>query len=523
MARKKQPPHHPPAPPISDEIAVLAKDQDIFAGWLDHLENPDPIVLSEGRGKGLRLYDEVGRDPHAGSVLQTRYLSVAGEKWEITAGEESARGKEIAEFVTGALRGCNFKQAAQELLQGILYGFFCAEVMWKAEGGRVGIDKIIGKHPRRFAFTMERELRLLTRDNALAGEETPDRKFITFSHGDSDNPYGKGLGQKLWWSVWFKKHGIKFWLIFLDKFGMPTGVGKYPAGATTEQKKTLSEAIDAIHSETGVIIPESMAVELLEASRSGNVTYESLCEYMDKQISKAVLGQTLTTEVSGGSFAASKTHDDVRMDIKDADAGMLAECLNRSLIRWLVDFNFAGVSQYPTIRFITEKEETLKGLADRDEVLVNKIGVQVDDDYWYDTYNLPRPKSGAKVIRPTTPNLDQLGTELNAAPKTTRQEGGGEKAPSLFKEGVGGGSFTPEQQALENLADAALTATDLHGNEAEILRIIQQSASYEEAMENLLSFYPLMDMDTLQAGLEKALLHSGIHGRVAVKDEAGHA
>jgi phage gp29-like protein len=526
MARKKQqpPPTPNPAPPISDEIAALAKDQDIFTGWLDHLENPDPTVLSEGRGKGLRLYDEVDRDPHAGSVLQTRYLSVAGEKWEISSKDESTRGKEIAGFITDTLTGCNFTQACSELLQSILYGFYCAEVMWKVEGGQITIDRILGKHPRRFAFTMDRELRLLTRDNAISGEEVPDKKIITFTNGDSDNPYGKGLGQKLWWPVWFKKHGIKFWLIFLDKFGMPTARGTYPAGATTEQKKTLMAAVDAIHSETGVIIPEGMVIELLEASRSGNVTYESLCEYMDKQISKAVLGQTLTTEVSGGSFAASQTHNEVRGDLKEADAAMLEDCLNRTLIRWLVDFNFAGVIDYPTLRFITEKEQTLKDLADRDEVLVNKIGVQVDDDYWYDTYNLPRPKSGAKVIRPTTacpqaPDLDQLETELNSVPKTkapSLTEGGGVKAPSLFNDGVGGGSFSPEQQALENLADAALAATDLNGNEAEILRIVQQSTGYEEAMENLLSFYPRMNMASLQESLEKALFAADLHGRTTV-------
>lgn len=477
----------PAAPPISDEIAIISKDVDVTAGFF--MENPDPTLLSESKGKGLKLYDEIDRDAHAGSVLQTRYLSVAGEKWEVTPGDESPRGKEIAEFVTNALKNTNFKQAVQELLQGILYGYFAAEVMWSVKEGKVVPARLIGKHPRRFAFTMERELRLLTRDNTTQGEEVPDRKFIVFSCGDSDNPYGKGLGQKLWWPVWFKKHGIKFWLIFLDKFGMPTGVGKYPSGATPDQKKTLREAIDAIHSETGVTIPETMAIELLEASRSGKVTYETLCEYMDKQISKAVLGQTLTTEVSGGSFAASKTHDDVRQDIKEADAGLLAECLNQSLIPWLVDYNFAGVSEYPTLRFITEKEQVLKDLAERDEVLVNQIGVEVDDDYWYDTYNLPRPAAGAKVNKP------QQAREFSEALKP----------------------FTQEQQALEDLADAALGATDLTGNEEQILNIVQEAASYEEAMENLLAFYPQMKMDSLQAGLEAALLNAELHGRSMVK------
>ena len=478
------------APPISDEIAVMSKDVDVTAGYF--LENPDPTVLTESKGKGLKLYDEVDRDAHAGSVLQTRYLSVAGEPWDITPGDDSPKAKEIALFVEEVLEQCNFKQAVQELLQAILYGFYNAEVMWSVRDGKVVPERLIGKHPRRFSFTPEREMRLLTKDNQQTGEGIPERKIVTFSYGDSDNPYGKGLGQKIWWPVWFKKHGIKFWLIFLDKFGMPTGVGKYPSGATDAQKKTLKEAIEAIHSETGVIIPETMAVELLEASRSGNVTYETMCEYMDKQISKAVLGQTLTTEVSGGSYAASKTHDDVRQDIKEADAGMLAETINRTLIQWLVDYNYSGITIYPTLRFITEKEQVLKELAERDAVLVTQIGVEVDPDYWYDTYNLPRPKGGASVTRP------QL-------------------QPKAFNEATVE-KFTTVQQALEGLADKALAATDLTGNEKQILNIVEAASSYEEAMENLLAFYPDMQVDSLQEGLEKAILVADLHGRATVKN-----
>jgi len=498
--------------PLSDEVAVISKDVDIFSGWVDHLENPDPTVMSEGRGKGLKLYDEIDRDPHASAVLQTRYLSVAGEQWEIMAGEESAKGKAIADFVTDQLQRCNFKQAAQELLQGILYGFFCGEVMWKVTGGQVGIEKIIGKHPRRFAFTMERELRLITRESGLAGAPVPDRKFITFSYGDSDNPYGKGLGQKLWWSVWFKKHGIKFWLIFLDKFGMPTGVGKYPAGATTEQKKTLHEAIDAIHSETGVVIPDSMAVELLEASRSGNVTYESLCEYMDKQISKAVLGQNLTTEVSGGSLAAAKTHDDVRMEIKDADAGMLAECLNRSLIPWLVDYNFAGVSQYPTIRFITEKEETLKDLAERDAMLVNEVGLPLGLDYFYEKYNLPRPKAGEAVA-------------MGAAQERT---GDTERTGDISKSGTanetagGNPAFAESDKDLSDyLLDHAKTQTATPAasllDAAEAL--LNKVDTLEQFRDQLIDLYGQSDPERLAEVMARMEMLGNMGGRMAVVEE----
>jgi len=478
------------APPIADEIAVIKKDIDVTDGFF--LENPDPTILTESKGKGLKLYDEIDRDAHAGSVLQTRYLSVSGEKWEINVPDDTPRSKEIGEFVTKVLKDCNLMQAVQELMQAILYGYYVAEIIWEEKNKTIVPAKILAKHPRRFGFTKDRELRMYTKDSPREGEQLPIRKFITFTFGASDNPYGKGLGQRIWWPVWFKKHGIKFWLIFLDKFGMPTGVGKYPNGAEEKDKKTLLEAVDAIHSETGVTIPENMSIELLEASRSGKVTYESLCEYMDLQISKAVLGQTLTTEVKGGSLAASQTHDDVRHDIKEADAGLIASCLNETLIPWLIDFNFTGVTAYPKFRYITEKEETLKDMADRDEVLVNKIGVLVDDDYWYDTYNLPRPAGGGGVVRP----------ETTAAPQFSEAD------RTLF---------SGAQQPLEHLGETAASACDLQHNETQILKIIEAAESYDEAMENLLEFFPSMDMSSIQTGIEKAMFNANMHGRLMVK------
>jgi len=480
------------AVPIADEIASLGQDPDIFAGFI--MDNPDPTVLAEARGKGLKLYDEVDRDPHAGSVLQTRYLAVAGEKWEVQPADESARSKEVAEFVTEALKNCNFGQAVGEMLQAILYGYYPAEVLWtQRPDGKIAIAKLRAKHPRRFAFTLERELRLLTKAAPRDGEAIPPAKFLVLTWGDSDNPYGKGLGQRIWWSVWFKKHGIKFWLIFLDKFSMPTPIGKYPAGSTKEQKNTLLEALQAIRTETGVTVPENMAIDLLEAARSGSVSYEDMCDYMDRQTSKAVLGQTLTTEVQGGSYAASQTHNEVRQEIKEADAGMVAELVNATLVRWLVDFNFAG-ALYPVFRYRTEKEQTLKELAERDKILVTEVGVQVDADYWYDTYNLPRPAGGAQVIAPAAPTPAPMFAEPQRP------------------------QFTPAQQALEDMADTVLAADPLAGNEELIAQVVENAASFEEAMERMLTLYPRLDMDRLQEDLAVALNNARLLGRKEAQD-----
>jgi SPP1 gp7 family putative phage head morphogenesis protein len=277
--------------------------------------------------------------------------------------------------------------------------------MWDYSEGDVWVKKLVGKHPRRFIFTPERELRLLTPSNMIEGEPVPDRKFIVFTYGSTDNPYGKGLGQRLWWPVWFKKHGVKYWVVFGERFGSPTTVGKYPRGSGKPEQDKLLAALEAIQKETGIIIPEDLVIELLEAARKTSTdTYEKLCQFMDLQISKAVLGQTLTTEVGErGSYAASKTHEDVRQDIVKADADLLCELLNNTLIPWLVDYNHPDVRAYPQIWIHTEEEEDLKPLAERDKILTKDVGLPVSKQYFYDTYNIPKPEEGEELVSPPAP------------------------------------------------------------------------------------------------------------------------
>ncbi len=497
----------------TDEIATIAKDIDIFAGWIRRLENPDPVLRSEAHGRGLRLYDEVERDAHAGSVLQQRILAVVGKEWEIIPAKSARKlgrpasttqEQVVADFVSSVLENCNFDQARQELLKAILYGFYCTEIIWFSSpaGGDLTIKKLIGKHPRRFSFTSERELRLLTLSSMIEGEVLPDRKFILFTYGDSDNPYGQGLGRRLWWPVWFKKNGIKFWMIFLEKFGMPTPVGKYPPGAGPEDKKKLREAVEAIQTDTGLTFPDTMDIEFLEASRTGTASYEELCAYMDRQISKAVLGQTASTEGTPGKLGNEQSQENVRQELIEADADLLDGCLNESLVRWIVDYNFPGVTTYPKIKTFAHAKPNLKAQSEIDKTLAADIGLPIGVNYFYETYGIPMPAEGEALVKPSSPQSFP---------------GNGAGSPQ-FAEGA---LFTPEQQAIETLAGAVIprAAAALQGNENEILAAVQSAAGYEEAMQNVLSLYPGMNMDRLAALLDGALLNADLYGRYTVDKE----
>ncbi len=497
-------------PVVTDEIATIEKDIDIFAGWLKRLENPDPVLRTEAGGKGLKLYDEVARDAHASSVLQQRALAVVGKDWQITpaksarkTGRPAATSQEqmVADYVSEVLENCNFDQGRQEILKALLYGFYVLEAMWKEKDNNLAIKKLIGKHPRRFVFTPQREIRLLTPQNMIDGEAVPDRKFVVFTYGDSDNPYGRGLGQILWWAVWFKKNGVKFWLVFLEKFGLPTVVGKYPAGTGNEQKQALRDALDAIQTETGLTFPDSMDVSFLEASRAGTVTHAQLCDYMDRQISKAVLGQTLTTEIKGeGSYAASQTHNDVRQELIEADADLLDSCLNESLIRWIVDYNFPGVTDYPKILTLAAAKPDLKQQSEIDKTLVVDIGLPVGTAYFYETYGIPAPEEGEALVKPTKSVIPAQADPLG--PKGIQDNG------KQFAE-------APPQDAADNIANRLGTDTMLAGDAliAPIKRLLEKCQSLEEFRDGIIDLYGEMAPADLGAIIARAMMLAEMSGR----------
>lgn len=389
--------------PVTDEIAGVGSD--IFTGYTGtNALNPDKVLRTQGGGRGVDIYEDLMDDPQVRACMQSRKLAVVGREWEVLPATDGADDIRRADFVRDALLEFDFDSARLALLDGIVTGYKPAEILWEYSEGSAVIKDILGRSPRRFVFDSAGRLRLLTFKNMAAGEPVPERKFVVYSYGtENGSPYGRGLGRTLYWPVWFKKNAVKFWMVFAEKFGSPTVIGKYPAGTTKEQQDALMGALETIQQESAIKVPDTMELTLLEAQRSSTVsTYEGLLAFMNAEIAKTVLGQTLTTDAgSSGSYALSKTHDEVRKDYIKADADLLCNRLNSTLVRWLVDFNFPRAKgagrRYPKLWIRVAEEGDLKPLAERDEVLV-RLGLPVAKKYFYDTYGIPLPSAGEETL-----------------------------------------------------------------------------------------------------------------------------
>ena len=311
---------------ITDEIVTRKRALNFYS-----LVNilPDPDIVLKKQGKDMRIYRELLCDPHVFACVQSRKSGVLSLEWDINRGLDKDQN---AELVEGLLKKLDINKLISDILDCTQFGFQPLEIIWhKEKNGYVLPEKVIAKPSEWFCFDDDNKLKFRTKENYF-GEELPDRKFLLAQNNPSyDNPYGERTLSRCFWSVTFKKGGLKFWVIFTEKYGMPHFIGKHPRGASKEETNSLADMLEDMVQDAIAVIPDDSSVEIQEANKTSSAEiYDKLIDKMNAEISKAILGQTLTTEMGNtGSYAAANTHMQVRKDIIDADKKLVESVINQ--------------------------------------------------------------------------------------------------------------------------------------------------------------------------------------------------
>lgn len=373
-------------PELGREIATTGDGRDITRGYTGRLLLPYDSVLRNRGGYDLEVYERVFSDSEVAATFRQRQLAVTRCEWQVEPGGKRAIDRQAADFLKQQLHRVGWDNVTTKMLFGVFYGYSVAEMIYAQDGAQVVLDRIAVRNRRRFRFGRELELRLLTPQNMTHGEPALSPYFWNFCCGadNDDEPYGLGLGHWLYWPVWFKRNGIKFWLIFLEKFGMPTSVGKYDADANDDEKRKLLQATRAIQTDSGIIMPKGMELELIEAGRSGTADYKTLCDTMDAAIQKVIIGQTGSSSGTPGKLGNDDLMSDVRGDIIAADADLVCESFNTGPARWLTRWNFP-TAEVPRVYRVTEPPEDLDARAARDKN-IRDLGYKPTQVYVDQTY-----------------------------------------------------------------------------------------------------------------------------------------
>jgi len=407
-----------PKHPDIEELARREQSVYLSANQFSKLMVPDDQILNS-RGRDYRIYKETLRDDQCASTFAQRRLAVVSKEWQVEPASEEPVDVAAADALRENLHALDFDRATDLMLYARWYGHAVAECMWTVRKSRVWLGDIKVRDRARFAYDLEDRLFLQHLNGRF--DPMPDRKFWTVSTGadHDDSPYGLGLAHFCYWPVYFKRNGLKFWLVFAEKFGSPTAAGKVNAGVLNnpEMSERCLEALSAIASETAVLIPEGMEIELIEAARSGAATYPDLINAMDAAIAKLIIGQTASTSGTPGRLGNDDLQADVRAELIKADADLICSSFNQQVASWLTEWNFPD-AQPPRMWRATEQAEDMDERAERDSKIF-KMGFVPDQDYITETYgpgwSQPAPADFMESVAKTKLNRRGHQTDIAVA------------------------------------------------------------------------------------------------------------
>jgi len=417
----------------------------------------------------LELADDIEeRDAHIYSELSKRKGAISALDWDVHEPDRaSAAEKQTTELVREWLGGMpDFEDVLLDMMDAVLKGFSMQEMVWAMQG-KVLLPRLTFRPQRWFTATADRQGLLLRSHQAqaavdglpsVAGEPLQPFSWLAHVHRSRSGYVTRNsLCRVLAWPYLFKNYSVRDLAEFLEIFGLPLRLGKYPSGASDKEKQALLRAVTEIGHNAAGIIPAGMSLEFQEAAKGTEGPFTSMWDRMEAMESKAIVGQTLTSgEGKHGTQALGQVHNEVRMDIRDADARQIEGTITRQLIYPLVMLNVAGADpqRLPRFRFDIGQAEDLKAYAESLPKLA-AAGLRIGVDWAHEKLRIPKAEDGQDVINAPAPPPANL--QPGAADPAAADDGKPPRPPAGKAQLAGQAPAAPApRDALDDVADEAL-------------------------------------------------------------------
>ncbi|SIQ96139.1 Mu-like prophage protein gp29 [Aromatoleum tolulyticum] len=469
-----------------------------------------------------QLFDDMyDRDAHLRCEFDKRRGAVLGLDWSIEPPANASRAeKKLSAWVEEILRDVvdDLEDVILAMMDAVGHGFAPIEIEWE----RWGTEWLPKFHPRPQTWfqldAMRRSLRL--KDGSSDGAEPIPMGWIMHQHVKAKTGYlGRmGLSRVLLWPFLYKAYSIGDFAEFLETYGLPIIVGKYPQSATPEEKSSLMRAVTALGHDARAIMPEQMAIEIQKITGSASGTpHLEMVDWADRAQSKAILGQVLSSEAkaTGLGSGVADLHAEVRRDILIADARQIAGTLTRDLVYPLIALNQGGLDSYrrcPRWVFDLGEAEDLKLYSEALPALAQG-GARIPVSWVHEKLRIPEaaddePVFGGNVTPPVQPGAQSvaLTARYRTAALATRLE-----------TGASSGNFADPADRLTP-ALAAQAEEQINAWREDIEAMLAAAGSLEEFREQLLARYEHLPADELVTVMATALSAIHLAGRSEVQD-----
>ena len=312
---------------------------------------------------GPRIYEQMLEDPLVRSAVTVKKLGTLTVPWRL----ETSGNAKIDAFIETMFSEMENSPTGvlYDALDAIAKGYSVLEKIYDTglpgfESG-VWVRSVKAKDPAMFGFDVDEFLNIKSLVLHIPGEgpiELPADKFVVYAYNRRySQPYGESDLKPAYRHWRTKRALIDQWNAHLEKYASPAIVGKFKRGMSEGEQAALLDSLDKVQRQSALIHPDDVEVSLIDGRRAAESGYLEAIDYHNREIARAILGQTLTTDDSRrvGSLALGKVHLQVLiMQLNGLRQDVAERVMNEQIIRPTVEMNF-GPGAYP--RFVFEQPE----------------------------------------------------------------------------------------------------------------------------------------------------------------------
>lgn len=479
-----------------------------LASIMDRAEQGDIAAQFE-------LYEDMEeKDGHVMAEMGKRRRAVIGlEHTLVPPSNPSKKEEDNTAALQDILQGLDdFEDVLFDITDGIGKGFCCLEYGgWdRVNGAR--LPKSIQHRPQswfQIVRGFEQKIHLRGPGN---GEPLQPFGWMVHTHkAKSGYLERSALFRVLLWPYLFKNYSVGDLAEFLEIYGIPLRLGKYPSGASEKEKVTLMRALAQIGHNAAGIIPQGMELEFHKAAEGDPASFKLMIEWCEKTQSKAILGGTLTSQADGASStnALGNVHNEVRKELVVSDAKQIAKTLSRDLIYPIALLNglTSDWTRCPRFKFDTTEPEDMAAFATSVPVLVD-LGVKIKRQWAQERLGIPEPEEGEEILMRA------------AAPQPSPAEPAKQIAALTAQLAVLNAKPKPAT-ITEQLDDRIQPITGKWL--AQIRELVNTADSLEQIRDGLEMLLPGMKLEDYAAMMAEALRVAELAGRDDIMSEANNA
>jgi phage gp29-like protein len=473
------------------------------------------------------------KDTHIAAEMSKRIMAVKKLDWELrpprnATATEKKNTKYLQDLITDEIDVGNLRMDA---LDAIGHGYSCIELGW----GRNLQDKwfpnqIEHRSPTWFTTPPDQRNTLHFRDSGTAyGVPLQPFGWIPHFHKSRAGYIARtGLFRALAWPYLYKNYSVRDLAEFLEIYGLPIRIGKYPTTAGDKEKRDLLRAVLSIGHNAAGIIPDTMQFELAKVVGSGNAdSFMAMVNWCEASQSKAILGGTLTSSTgANGNRSLGDVHNEVRLDIRDDDATQLDQTLSSYLVYPMAMLNglFAD-NRCPSWVSDTQEPDDLKLYSEALPALA-EAGMRIPTRYAHSKLKIPEAEGNEPVLQVSKANQppapgkpDPAAAALAALAGYLNTTVSGTNGPAKVQPGQGdnpaqlGDSIDSHTDLLTAAAGASIKSMV-----SAIQVKVEQAESLEALRDDLVNSYGDLDSSSLASVMALAFAAADLSGRFDVSE-----